>query len=218
MKIEVAVRVEQAFDRAGTLVGDGAGCGHRHGTHGPAQRGAGAAGQRRRGRLFEQFLMPALHRAIAFAQVHDMAVAIGEDLDLDVARLVNRAFEQQVGRTECTACLRACADQRAVQFRRGCHQTHAAATAAGRGLDHQRVADARGLRVQRGVVLLLTVVAGYAGHAGRVHQSLGARLVAHGADGRGVGSDPDQTGIEHGLGKVGVFGQEAVARMDGVGL
>ena len=38
----------------------------------------------RGGRLLDDLLMPALNRTLAFAQVHDMAVGIAEDLDLDV--------------------------------------------------------------------------------------------------------------------------------------
>ena len=43
--------------------------------------------QRGRGRFFHHLLVAALQRAIAFAQMDDIAVAVGDDLDFDVARL-----------------------------------------------------------------------------------------------------------------------------------
>ena len=46
-----------------------------------------------RGRLFHDLLMAALDRAFALAQVHSVAVAVADDLDLDVARLANVALQ-----------------------------------------------------------------------------------------------------------------------------
>ena len=46
-----------------------------------------------RRRLFVEFLMPALQRAVAFADVHDVAVFVGEDLQLDVFRVVEVALD-----------------------------------------------------------------------------------------------------------------------------
>ena len=40
--------------------------------------------------------MTALHRAIAFEQVHAVAVAVGEDLDLDVPRPRDVAFDEDM--------------------------------------------------------------------------------------------------------------------------
>ena len=39
-------------------------------------------------------LVPALHAAVALGQVDGIAVAVGEDLHLDVARPLNEALEQ----------------------------------------------------------------------------------------------------------------------------
>jgi hypothetical protein len=45
----------------------------------------------------------------------------------------------------------------------------------------------------------------------------GLDLVAERVDGRRAGADPDQAGVDDGLGEVGVLGEEAVAGVDGVG-
>ncbi len=44
--------------------------------------------ERGRGRFFEDLLVAALQRAVALAQMHGIAPAVAEDLDLDVARLL----------------------------------------------------------------------------------------------------------------------------------
>ena len=51
-----------------------------------AHRRASRCGHARCGRFFDDLLMPALDRAVALVQVNAVAVAIGEDLDLDVSR------------------------------------------------------------------------------------------------------------------------------------
>ena len=43
--------------------------------------------ERGRGRFLQHLLVAALQRAVALAQMHDVAVAVGEDLDLDMARM-----------------------------------------------------------------------------------------------------------------------------------
>ncbi len=82
-EVEVAVAVDDELDRAGRVVADGAGQGHRLLAHGAARRLV----QERRGRLLDDLLVAPLDRAFALAQVDDVAVAVAEDLDLDVARL-----------------------------------------------------------------------------------------------------------------------------------
>ena len=42
----------------------------------------------RRRRFLDDFLMAALHRAIALAEMDRVALAVGEHLDLDVARVL----------------------------------------------------------------------------------------------------------------------------------
>ena len=53
-----------------------------------------------RGRLLDELLVAALDRAVALAEVDDVAVAVGEDLDLDVARVGQVALEVDGRRRE----------------------------------------------------------------------------------------------------------------------
>ena len=85
---------------------------------------------------------------------------------------------------------------------------HAAPTTARRCLHQQRQAD------------LVDVGDGRVeqhGHAGGAHQRLRLDLRTHRRDRIGWRADPHQPGVEHRLGEAGGLGEEAVARMDGVG-
>ena len=103
------------------------------------------------------------------------------------------------------------------QVRRRRHETHAAATATGRGLDHDRKADAGRFTLERGGVLRLAVVAGHDRYSGRGHALARTRLVAHRRDRVRRRTDEHQPGTGHGAREVRVLGQEAVAGMDRVG-
>ncbi len=54
----------------------------------------------RRRRLFDDLLMAALQGAVALAEVHDVAVVVGEHLDLDVARLLQELLHVDLGVAE----------------------------------------------------------------------------------------------------------------------
>src|SRR5229473_8420950 len=96
---------------------------------------------RRRWRLFHDLLMAPLDRAFALAQMDRVAVAVADDLDLDVARLADvplhvdsRVAERRPRR------LGAALDRRDEVFLRLDH-LHADAATAARRLDHHRESD-----------------------------------------------------------------------------
>ena len=117
---------------------------------------------------------------------------VPDHLHLDVARRVQVALEEHLVGPE---------GRRGFALGRGhglgelagrAHQAHAAAAAAGRRLDQQRVAD----RGRGGGQLRLAGAARHHGarqhgHARPGHQLLGPRLVAH--DAHGLGRGPTQT-------------------------
>ena len=211
-EVEAALGVEQELQRAGALVADRLDRGHCRGAHARAQRGVDG----RRGRFLDQLLVAALHRAVAFPEVDHVAVPVGEDLDLDVARRRDGALEDELGVPEGALCLRAGAAQQLGELPRRRHQPHAAPATACGGLDHHREADARGLGREALFALIVALVARDAGHAGGLHERLGAGLVAHRGDGLGGRADEDQPRVVAGLREVLVLGQEAVARVHGV--
>ncbi|MNR04537.1 hypothetical protein D3C85_1205070 [compost metagenome] len=134
-----------------------------------------------------------------------------------MARLQYGLFQDQLGAAEGVLRFRAGGAQLRGQFVRAVHQAHAASAAAGTGLDHQRVADAIGFARQGGVVLFGALKARDAGHARFQHGQLGQALAAHQVDGFDGRADEGDGGRVTGAGEIGVFGEETVARVNGVG-
>ena len=160
--------------------------------------------------------MAALDRAVALAQVDAVAVAIDNDLDLDVAVLVEPLLQVERVVAEGGLRLRAADAQDRLELARGADHAHALATAAGRRLDQDRIADLLGLaqRVQ--------LVAEHPVRAGDRRQAVGRQQLAR----RGLAPESFQDGGRRpdegevvggdGLGEALVLGQEAVAGMDRV--
>jgi len=212
-EVELTVAVEQKFHGAGADVIHRAPGLERRLAHGLAQfRGHDGAG-----RFFDDFLVATLDRAVAFAEVDQVAVAVAEQLDFDVTRVDQCLFEDQFVTAEGVLRFGAGGAQLLQQVLGFVHQAHASATAAGAGLDHQRVADAVGLVLQGGVVLGAALVAGDARHFGFQHGEFGPALAAHQFDGLDAGADEDQAGVLARAGETGVFREEAVAGVYGVG-
>ena len=90
---EAAVVAQQEFDRAGAGIAHGPGRGDRRRAH----RGTQLRVHRGRGRLLDELLVAALHRAIALAKVDAVAVRVGKDLHFDVPRREQRLFEEDPG-------------------------------------------------------------------------------------------------------------------------
>ena len=85
----LALARQQPLDRSRALIADSA--------RGVDGDGADALAQgvvdRGRGRLLDELLVPALDRAVALAEVDDVAVRVGEDLHLDVTRILEVALD-----------------------------------------------------------------------------------------------------------------------------
>src|SRR5207302_1666504 len=79
-EVERPVSGEQELDGAGVLVADRLRCKDSGLTHPLAKLGADSRGRR----LLDDLLVAALDGALALPEVHDVAVAVAEDLDLDV--------------------------------------------------------------------------------------------------------------------------------------
>ena len=160
--------------------------------------------------------MPALHRAVAFTQPDRVAEGVGQDLDLDVARVLQELLHVDRGIAEGGAGLGAGGlygvDQRCL----GVHHAHAAAAATAGGLDDHGVTDQPSLADDLlGVVGQGAFAARDAGHAALDHGLLGGDLVAHRADRLRCRPDEDKAAFFDTLGEVGVLAEETVARMDG---
>ena len=170
-------------------------------------------------RFFNDFLVAALHGAVALAQPDRILVLVGHDLNLDVARVLQELFHVDRRVAEGRTGFGLGGLHRMNQRRLGVHHAHAAPTAAARRLDDHRVADGLGRALDDDRVIGQSAFgAGHAGHAGLDHGLLGRDLVAHDADRLRRRSDEFKAAFLDPLGKVGVFAQETVTGVDGFGI
>ncbi len=160
--------------------------------------------------------MAALDRAFALAEIDDRAVPVGQHLDLDMPRLLDEPLDEDAVVAEAGLRLAARQDKAFARLRFVMRDAHALAAAAGRGLDHDRIADLGG-DADRGVHVRHHVgIAGHGADAGLLGEALGFDLVAHRRDRLRLGADEgDAFGLQP-LGEAGILGQEAEARMDGL--
>ena len=160
--------------------------------------------------------MAALDAAFALAEDFDVAVLVGQDLELDVARRADVLLQVDVGRTEGAAGLVLRLQEQRGQLVGAVDDAHAASAAAGRSFQNHRVADLGGE---------FQPFLGRGEHAGRTgqngdaefaHEGAGAFLDAHHADDFGPGTDELDLRRFADFGEGGVLAEEAVAGVDGV--
>ena len=123
--------------------------------------------------------MIALHGAVALAEVHGAAVAIGEDLDLDVAPTLDQALQIHAITAERRARLGLCFGVRAIDVGGRTRDPHAAPTAAILRLEQHGKADLGRDRTRLLRVREHAVAAGNHREPVRAHRRLRARLAAH---------------------------------------
>ena len=204
------VRREQELERAGVEIADRAtgardACLHRLSC---------LLVERRRRRLFDQLLMPALDRALALAERQHPAVRVAEHLDLDVPCRRDELLEVDAAVPERRQRLGAGALERRVQLSRGIDGPHALAAAARRGLEEDGIADLGG-----GAACLVRadrLGAGHERHAGVCELSLRLDFVSHPRHHVRVGADEDEVVVLARTHELRVLGEEAVAWMNGV--
>ena len=177
---------EQALDRAGADVVDGLG--------GLDRRRADPLAQLlvdvRAGRLLDELLVAALDRAVALAEVDRVAVRVGEDLDLDVARVGQVALEVDGRVAEELLALARGALEGLLELGLVQRDAEALAAAAARGLDGDREADLVLGELHGGLDVRDRL--GRAGDdrdAGLLHQVAGVGLRAHRVDRAGRRAD-----------------------------
>ena len=93
-------------------------------------------------------LMTTLQGAVALEQVHHIALPIGQDLDLDVARPQHRLLQEHRRITEGRLSLPHCRREGLLQRRGHFDPSHATPASPGHGLDEDREADLLGLSHQ----------------------------------------------------------------------
>ena len=162
--------------------------------------------------------MAALDRAVALAEVDDVAVRVGEHLHLDVPRILEVALDVDAAVREVLLALALRRLERPLGLARLGDELHALAAAARGRLDDQRIADllaeraAPPRRVSTG-----SVVPGMIGTPASPHRRPRPRLRAHQLDRLARRADPDEPGVLDRPREAGVLGEEAVAGMDRLG-
>jgi len=143
-----------------------------------------------------------------------IAKGVAEYLNFDMTGIDDRALQDHRGAAEPALRLGARAAQ---SIKESCcirDEPHAAPATAGNGLDHHGEADPLGLGQHRAFALVRALITGHAGHAGGLHDLLGAGLVAHRLDGFRRRPNERQTCIKAGLRKILILGEKAIARVN----
>ena len=107
--------------------------------------------------------------------------------------------------------------ERGVEFDMRVDAAHSAPAPASDRLDQHRIADLIGLFAQEFRVLVVAMITGHDRHAGALHQRLGRAFQPHDPHRQGRRADKDDAGLRTPFGKIGVFGQKSVARMQTFG-
>ena len=208
-KVEALVLADHELDGAGGIVADRLGEPHRLLAH----RLAGLGIEQRARRFLDDFLIAALDRTFALAEMDHLPVPVTEHLDFDVARVDDEFFDEHPVVAERGFRLRSGAREPLRDLGAGAGDAHALAAAAGRGLDHDRVADLGGDPHRVLVVLDGAEEARHGRHLGDRSGLLGRDLVAHGGDGLRVRTDENDAGGGKRRRERLAFGQEAVTWM-----
>src|SRR5436190_12856691 len=120
-----AINIEQEFDRTGVPIPDRGAQPDR----GFADSSAQGFVERHARRDFDDLLVTPLDGAVALPQVHQAAVRVAEDLDLDVLGAGNVPLEKYVSAAERRFRLTLRLLQLAIEILRALDDTHAAAAA-----------------------------------------------------------------------------------------
>src|SRR5439155_9835981 len=115
--------------------------------------------------LFDQLLVTALNAAFAFAEVHQAAVLVTQDLDLDMARPSDVALEEDAVIAETGHSFALGGREVLVELLGGFYDPHAAAAAARARPDQDTEADASRAIAQRATPLDRAVIARECGPA-----------------------------------------------------
>ena len=204
------VAVDEELHRPGVPIAHGARGRNRRPSHRVPQRRA----ERRRRCLLDQLLMAALDRALPLPKMHDVAVPVGGNLDLDVPGIVDPAFQVHAVVAEGRAGLPAGQPERADQILRPRDAVDPLPAPAGRRFDQHGIPEAQRLARRRHVAERLRP--GQHRHAGLADGAPGLGLVPAPRERLGGRADETDPVLPAGGGQRRILREKPVARMDGV--
>ena len=207
------VGIHQELDRAGADIVGGARQLHRMLGKVPALRVV----QIGRRRALHDLLVAPLDRAVALEQMHDIAVRVAQNLDLDMARALDQLFQIDLVLAESRLGLPLRFGDLALEILFRADHAHAAAAAAPGGFQHHRIADFGGHLADLRHVVGKRFRRRNDRHADLDREVARGDLVAEPAHRLRLRADEDQAAFRAGLGEFRAFGQQAVAGMHRVG-
>src|SRR5438477_1982352 len=163
--------------------------------------------------LLPYLLVAPLQRAIALAQVNGAALAVAQNLNFDVTRVRKIFLEIDITIAKRRLRFRLGGLERVFELAFATCDFHAAAAAAGSRLDENRIADL--LRKAPAFLDIGNTPLGSGHHRNPelLRGPLRLDLVAHDPDVLGTGSDELDAVFGQNLGKSGILGKKAIARM-----
>ena len=209
-EVEVAVAVYDKLNCTSGRIAHGSGQGAGLLAHGFA----GRLIQKRRRRFFDDFLVTALNRTLALAQIKRVSMRIRQHLNFDMARLCHEFLDENAVIAKTVGRLILGRLEPLTGFGVIPRNTHPLTAAASRGLDHHRVAHL--VRDFDRVVRVLDQphVPWHSRYVRFLGQLFGRDLVAHGLNRASRWSDKRNTLCRKRLGEKFVLGQKAVSRMN----
>ncbi len=170
-----------------------------------------------RRRFLDHLLVAALDRAFALVEIENGAVLVAKDLDLDVARILDKFLDKHPLVAETVEALALGRLEAFLDVLVVPGEPHALAAAARAGLHHHRITDAIGPFERLGSVGDCAFGAGHGVDPGSARQLLALDLVAHRRDRSGGRADEGDPGGVERLDEARAFREETIARMHRLG-
>ncbi len=211
-EVEVFVLVHEKLEGSRTLVPDVL----RRLDRRFVKPGAGLVVEEHRRRLFDQLLVAALHRAVPLADMHGVAVGVGQHLHLDMARVFDELLHVDRAVAEGRDRFALGGEVGVFDVALVLDDAHAASSTARRGFEDDRKAHLFGQFPRLLDILDGAVAAGYDGHARLFHHLFGFALVAHQRHDVDARTDEFDAVVFADLDEILVFAQKPVPRKDSV--
>src|SRR5690606_19990012 len=160
--------------------------------------------------------MTTLDGAFALEEVYYVSVGVSQHLKFNMPWLADVLFDEHgsVAKGCRGLAYSPFHHRREVLF--SFHNAHALATTAGRSLEQYRIPDFPGDALACGRIQNRVLGPGYQWDSMVGGHLFGGQLIAHEPYGMGGRSDENQSGFRHSAGKMFVFGQESISRVDGL--
>ncbi len=143
-------------------------------------------------------------------------MAVSEDLDLDVARVIDVLFDEQRAVAKRALPFASCRSNGIAEASLFANELHPLATTAGACFQENGEADLYRFLGEHGRGLVRAVVSGNHRHPGLRDEGFGFALGSHRPNRIGSGADEDHPGARACIRECGVLGEEAIAGVDGI--